>query len=106
MVNNIGYTTTKLTQTIGDMTTFGTTDTIATIGTISGNLGIGYILFDDLGTIAVCTSVDNTSFDNPIYSFKTSSVSGEVTIVTTDEEYENLIPGQLFVDDREENTNG
>lgn len=104
MVNNIGYTTKTLSKVIGEINIFSTVEDLNSIGTISGNLGLGYIIFDADGTMAVCTNVRIE--ENPIYEFKTSSISGEVTVIENDEQYENLIPGQLFVDNREENKNG
>lgn len=104
MVNNIGYTTMTLPKTIGESIIFDTTEELNSIGTIAGNLGVGYILFDAEGTMSVC--VKETMNVTPNYEFSIVSISGEVTVVETDEQFNNLLPGQLFVDNREGNNNG
>ena len=58
MVNNIGYTEKTLVTTIG----LTTTDILSEdITIISGEIGLGFLLFDLSGTIAVITAYENSN---------------------------------------------
>ena len=52
MSNNIGWITRKLSRTIGDEITITSPDEV---NTISGELDVGYIVYDDDGTMGVCS---------------------------------------------------
>lgn len=82
-VNNIGITEHTLPIEIGETTTFGGEIEIASIGITSGELGIGFILFDTNGTFAICTSVSADDNNNVLYTFTTKSLSSEKYIQNT-----------------------
>lgn len=77
MVNNLGTTEQTLPVTIGNTIEFGTEPSTDTIGIISGELGLGFELFDTVGTFAVCTLVKADEENNPVYVFTTKSISSE-----------------------------
>lgn len=105
MVNNVGFSSeTLFRKVISSTITLSTEQELDQISIVSGNLGLGFILFDAAGTMAVCT--DFNTGNTPRYTFTVASLSGKVTIVTTNEQYQNLIEGQLFVDNRPGAQNG
>lgn len=75
MANNIGTISTKLSRTIGDMTTV--TDG-SLITAVSGFTDVGFIAFDNDGTMGVCTSFTRDESDNPIYTFRTCTLNTEI----------------------------
>ncbi len=77
MINNIGTISTTLPRTIGN--TITVTD-VSTITIVSGFIDVGFIVFDNDGTIAVCTSFTRDAQDNPIYVFRTQSLNTEIDI--------------------------
>lgn len=77
MVNNLGTTEQELPTVIGNTIEFGTEPSVSTIGIISGELGVGFILFDTAGTFSICTSIRTDEENNPIYVFTTKSLSSE-----------------------------
>jgi hypothetical protein len=75
MANNIGTISSTLSRTIGDTTTV--TDG-SLITAVSGFADIGFIAFDNDGTMGVCTSFTRDSEDNPIYVFRTCTLNTEI----------------------------
>lgn len=60
MVNHVGKTTQTLSTNLGETTPFISTDTIVVI---SGEVGLGFLLFDVNGTLGVVTEyTDATNF--------------------------------------------
>ena len=78
-MNNIGLinSTVKFSRTIGQ--TINVTNP-SLINSISGSMDVGFIAFDVDGTMAVCTSFTRDQQDNPIYTFKTTSLNTEIDI--------------------------
>lgn len=77
MGNNIGTIGILLPRTIGDTITV-TTPSSVTI--ISGYTDVGFIVFDNDGTMGVCTSFTRDANDNPIYVFRTCTLNTEIDI--------------------------
>ncbi|HAH17458.1 MAG TPA: hypothetical protein DCL29_00330, partial [Eubacterium sp.] len=50
------------------------------ITAISGYVDVGFIVFDNDGTMGVCTSFTRDSNDQPIYVFRTCSLNTEIDI--------------------------
>lgn len=87
MKNNSGTTSEVLTKTLGATQDFDK-DNVDTITLISGELGLGFILFDKDGTMAICSELDEDDEGNPIYRFVISALSAETLI--------NLLLGQSY----------
>ena len=81
MSNNIGLigASTKLPRTIGD--TLAVSDT-QLITSITGELDLGFILFDSDGTMGVCTTFSRDDQNNPVYTFRTVSLNTEIDITS------------------------
>ena len=79
MANNIGTINTALSRTIGNTTTI--TDGTA-VTAISGFVDVGFIGFDNNGTLGICTSFTRDDQGNPIYVFRTCSLDTEIDIQT------------------------
>ena len=77
MTNNVGIVSTTLSRTIGGTTTV---NNAANINALSGFADVGFIAFDNTGTMGVCTSFTRDENDNPIYVFRTCSLDAEVDI--------------------------
>jgi hypothetical protein len=77
MANNIGTVSTTLSRTIGNTTSI--TDATQ-ITAVSGYADVGFIAFDNNGTMAVCTSFTRDQQDNPTYVFRTCSLNTEIDI--------------------------
>ena len=77
MANNIGVTSATLSRTIGNTTTI--TDA-STVTAITGYVDIGFMVFDNTGTMGVCTSFTRDAQDNPNYTFRTCSLNTEIDI--------------------------
>ena len=77
MANNIGTVSTPLVRTIGATTTITNGENI---NAVSGFADVGFIGFDNNGTMGVCTSFTRDSSDNPIYVFRTCSLDTEIDI--------------------------
>lgn len=75
MANNIGTISATLSRTIGDTTTV--TDG-SLITAVSGFTDVGFIAFDNDGTMGVCTSFTRDESDNPIYTFRTCTLNTEI----------------------------
>lgn len=72
MVNNIGTISTTLPRTVGSMINVMNGSTITAV---SGYVDIGFIVFDNNGTMAICTSFTRDADDNPIYAFRTCTLN-------------------------------
>lgn len=77
MANNIGTISTTLSRTIGNTTTITNG---AAITVVSGFADVGFIAFDNDGTMGVCTSFTRDQQDNPIYVFRTCSLNTEIDV--------------------------
>ena len=77
MANNIGVTSATLSRTIGNITTI--TDPTA-VTAITGYVDVGFMVFDNYGTMGICTSFTRDQQDNPNYSFRTCSLNTEIDI--------------------------
>ena len=77
MSNNIGITSTTLSRTIGNNTTINGASTITTL---SGYVDIGFMVFDNDGTMGICTSFTRDQNDQPVYVFRTCSLNTEIDI--------------------------
>lgn len=77
MANNIGTINSTLPRVIGNSITI--TDG-SLITTVSGYADIGFIAFDNDGTMGVCTSFTRDENDEPIYTFRTCSLNTEIDI--------------------------
>ena len=66
MVNNVGKTTQVLSTQIGGQVVFSSIENVIVI---SGELGLGFLLFDSAGTLGVITSyTSNTDFTVRTYA--------------------------------------
>ena len=77
MANNIGTVSTTLSSTIGN-TTIITDGSLITA--VSGYADIGFIAFDNNGTMGVCTSFTRDQGGNPTYVFRTCSLNTEIDV--------------------------
>ncbi len=77
MANNIGTIGTNLSRTIGGTTTI--TDG-SVITAVSGFTDVGFMAFDNNGTMGICTSFTRDEGDNPIYVFRTCSLNTEIDV--------------------------
>ena len=81
MSNNIGITTETLPRTIGQTVEFDTTGEWNSITMISGQLDLGAIIFDEDGTMGVCsefTRDDNNN--NPLYTIRTTTLNTQIDV--------------------------
>jgi len=77
MANNIGTVSTTLSRTIGNTTTITNASLITAV---SGFADVGFIAFDNNGTVGICTSFTRDAQDNPTYIFRTCSLNTEIDI--------------------------
>lgn len=77
MANNIGTISTTLSRTIGE--TITVTDG-SLLTSVSGYVDIGFIAFDNDGTMGVCTSFERDENDEPIYKFRTCTLNTEIDV--------------------------
>lgn len=80
MANNIGVTIKKLPRVIGETVDFDTTDEWTSVTMISGELDLGCMLFDDNGTMGVCSAFRRDTNNNPIYTIRTSTLNTGVDV--------------------------
>ena len=80
MANNIGTTTQTFSRTIGDTTIISDPLNESLISMISGQLGIGAMIFDGTGTMGICTAFSLNANQRYDYSFRTSSLNTEIDI--------------------------
>ena len=76
-MNNIGTISISLPRTIGN--TLTVTDGNS-INAISGFVDVGFIAFDNNGSMGVCTAFSRDSQDNPTYVFRTCSLDTDIDI--------------------------
>lgn len=79
MANNIGTVNKSLPRVIGETITI---DNINDINAVSGFPDIGFIGFDNNGTMGVCTSFTRDEQDQPVYVFRTCSLDTQIDIKT------------------------
>lgn len=77
MSNNVGTVSVTLSRTIGNTTTI---TNAAQITAISGYADVGFIAFDNDGTVGVCTSFTRDGNGDPTYTFRTCSLNTEIDI--------------------------
>lgn len=77
MANNIGTISTTLSRTIGE--TITVTDG-SLVTSVSGYVDVGFIAFDNDGTMGVCTSFERDENDEPIYIFRTCTLNTEIDV--------------------------
>ena len=77
MANNIGTIGATLPRTIG--TTMTITDG-SIITAVSGHADVGFIGFDNDGTMGVCTSFTRNADDSPVYVFRTCSLNTAIDV--------------------------
>lgn len=80
MNNNIGTTSYTLPRIIGNIMNFDDPLELASISVISGELSLGFLLFDNDGTMGVCTKITYDSENNPTYEFRTSTLNAEIDV--------------------------
>ena len=80
MSNNIGITSETLPRVIGQTIDFDTTGEWNAITMISGQLDLGAIIFDNDGTMGVCSDFTRDENNNPIYTIKTTTINTQIDI--------------------------
>lgn len=80
MANNIGVTSLKLPRVIGETVDFDISSEWDSVTMITGNLDLGCMIFDNDGTLGICTNFTRDDNDNPIYTLRTSSLNTEIDI--------------------------
>lgn len=82
MSNNIGITSETLPRVIGQTMDFDTTGEWNSITMISGQLDLGAIIFDNDGTMGVCSEFTRDENNNPIYTIKTTTLNTQIDVQT------------------------
>lgn len=82
MANNVGITTESLPRTIGQTMDFDTTGEWSSITMFSGQLDLGAIIFDENGTMGVCSSFTRDENNNPIYTIRTMTLDTQIDVQT------------------------
>lgn len=82
MSNNIGITSETLPRVIGQTIDFDTTGEWNSITMISGQLDLGAIIFDENGTMGVCSNFTRDDSNNPIYTIRTTTLNTQIDIQT------------------------
>lgn len=80
MANNVGITTENLPRTIGQTIDFDTTGEWNSITMISGQLDLGAIIFDENGTMGVCSNFTRDENNNPIYTIRTMTLDTQIDV--------------------------
>lgn len=80
MANNVGITTENLPRTIGQTMDFDTTGEWNSITMISGQLDLGAIIFDENGTMGVCSNFTRDENNNPIYTIRTMTLDTQIDV--------------------------
>ena len=80
MANNIGVTSLKLPRLIGETVDFDISSEWDSVTMITGDLDLGCMIFDNDGTLGICTNFTRDDNDNPIYTLRTSSLNTEIDI--------------------------
>jgi hypothetical protein len=82
MANNIGITSLKLPRTIGDTVKYDTTDEWTSVTMITGELDLGCIVFDEDGTMGICSEFSRDGNENPIYTIRTSTLNTKIDVTS------------------------
>ena len=77
MTNNIGTISSLLPRTIGETIII---KDMSEINAVSGFVDVGFIVFDNNGTMGICTSFTRSEQDLPEYVFRTCSLNTEIDI--------------------------
>lgn len=77
MSNNIGVISTLLPRVIGG--TLNITDP-SVLNAVSGEVDVGFIVFDNNGTMGVCTAFTRDDSGLPTYTFRTASLNTEIDV--------------------------
>lgn len=80
MANNIGVTSLKLPRVIGETVDFDISSEWDSVTMITGDLDLGCMIFDNDGTLSICTNFTRDDNNNPIYTLRTSSLNTEIDI--------------------------
>lgn len=80
MANNVGITTLALPRTIGSTVDYDTTDEWTSVTMISGDLDLGAIIFDNNGTMGVCSKFSRDTNNNPIYTIRTCTLDTQIDV--------------------------
>ena len=80
MSNNIGITTESLPRIIGQTMDFDTTGEWSSITMFSGQLDLGAIIFDENGTMGICSGFTRDENNNPIYTIRTMSLDTQIDV--------------------------
>lgn len=80
MANNIGITTQNLPRIIGQTMDFDTTDEWSSITMFSGQLDLGAIVFDENGTMGVCSEFNRDENNNPVYTIRTTTLDTQIDV--------------------------
>lgn len=80
MANNIGITSEKLPRVIGETMDFDTTSEISSITMITGEMDLGCLIFDEDGTMGVCSGFKRDESNNPIYTVQTTTLNTEIDV--------------------------
>lgn len=80
MANNVGITTENLPRTIGQTMDFDTIGEWNSITMISGQLDLGAIIFDENGTMGVCSNFTRDENNNPIYTIRTMTLDTQIDV--------------------------
>ena len=80
MANNIGVTSLKLPRVIGETVDFDISSEWDSVTMITGDLDLGCMIFDNDGTLSICTNFTRDANNNPIYTLRTSSLNTEIDI--------------------------
>lgn len=80
MANNVGITTLALPRTIGSTVDYDTTDEWTSVTMISGDLDLGAIIFDNNGTMGVCSKFSRDINNNPIYTIRTCTLDTQIDV--------------------------
>lgn len=80
MANNIGITSEKLPRVIGETMDFDTISEISSITMITGEMDLGCLIFDEDGTMGVCSGFKRDESNNPIYTVQTTTLNTEIDV--------------------------
>lgn len=80
MANNIGITSEKLPRVIGETMDFDTTSELSSITIVTGEMDLGCLIFDEDGTMGVCSGFRRDESNNPIYTVQTTTLNTEIDV--------------------------
>lgn len=80
-MNNIGLISNiKLPRQVGDTVEINETFELSNIIVISGTIDLGFMIFDENGTMGVCTEYIRDLNGYPVYTFRTTTLNTEIDI--------------------------